>query len=510
MQAGGAAAAAPAAAGQVEVHPPSRVPRGAPAPPAQHTRPAAEAAPPEAPGAALHRCPVGSVFEVDGAERRGPRRTTAVMALGGGNFEVLAREPESATEQEVAAMVNRMVHWVAFTESVRSNRPLLQELEDFQRECWDKELERERLLRSTACRAPAAQLRRRHSGPKSAHASRAAAREDGSGPQAAAAAGPRPKPGDKGGRAALRGDASAEDGGHSAARGAGRRGGGLLSSRGKGPARHVTSLGAELMLECQGIGAASSPEHGFVASLTPRCPPPPAAAAAAAAASPAAGAPEARPGQDFSFAAALPGTFFSGDAADPFSRKLQELQWLQSETIRQERTSQSQGPGGAKGLSLHAASAGPAPRPARTASSEEARSYAAAPPAAAGGIDGAPGRGAAAGGAPQLALVGRPAAAFQADGGPAGGRSVHHHSEAVGGGRQSLRRACSSPSYSRRPQAVQPPPPQSVTPPQLPAPMPPEGGEQQPPADLDDDSDDASADDLPAPPAAPPGAPGGP
>eukprot|EP01065_Artemidia_motanka_P042489 TRINITY_DN5716_c0_g1_i1.p1 TRINITY_DN5716_c0_g1~~TRINITY_DN5716_c0_g1_i1.p1 ORF type:complete len:433 (+),score=159.09 TRINITY_DN5716_c0_g1_i1:79-1377(+) len=276
--------------------------------------------------------PRGSILDVESAERKGGKQSTSVMALGLSNFEVLAKEQPNAAEQEVASMVNRMVHWVAFTESVRGNGLLLAELEDFQRECWDKEQERERVLRSDACRAPAAQLRRRQSVAKPAAVARPAApcpaahtnstTADSSAPPAAVAGVP-PVRGRSYGERPRRpsGDGSDVENNPQIpavpqSSPAARRG--LLPCRGKGPAS-ATSLGAELMYECQGIGAGSSREHGFVTSTRYDV---------------------RQPSSEFSFAAALPssGPAFAGSGeGDLFSRKLQELQWLQSETVRQER-----------------------------------------------------------------------------------------------------------------------------------------------------------------------------
>eukprot|EP01006_Ploeotia_vitrea_P008867 TRINITY_DN21069_c0_g1_i2.p1 TRINITY_DN21069_c0_g1~~TRINITY_DN21069_c0_g1_i2.p1 ORF type:complete len:432 (+),score=62.77 TRINITY_DN21069_c0_g1_i2:2-1297(+) len=87
-------------------------------------------------------------FDVDGVVRGQPTKAL-VVPLGPTNFEVVSKNTAAPTsntdsvEQEVAAVVNRMVHWVAFDQSTKNNAMLLRELEDFQHSCWDRERELE-------------------------------------------------------------------------------------------------------------------------------------------------------------------------------------------------------------------------------------------------------------------------------------------------------------------------------------------------------------------------------
>ena len=73
----------------------------------------------------------------------GKKNNVLVMSLGGNRFEVLDKGNGSGADEEVAGLVTRLVHYVAFQDATQGNSDLLAELEDYQRECWDRERTRD-------------------------------------------------------------------------------------------------------------------------------------------------------------------------------------------------------------------------------------------------------------------------------------------------------------------------------------------------------------------------------
>eukprot|EP01063_Lacrimia_lanifica_P025906 TRINITY_DN339_c0_g1_i2.p1 TRINITY_DN339_c0_g1~~TRINITY_DN339_c0_g1_i2.p1 ORF type:complete len:291 (+),score=102.98 TRINITY_DN339_c0_g1_i2:48-920(+) len=66
---------------------------------------------------------------------------TPVLSLGDNRFEILKEGAGHGhgVDEEVAGMVSRLVHYIAFREATMSNSGLLVELEEYQKECWDRE-----------------------------------------------------------------------------------------------------------------------------------------------------------------------------------------------------------------------------------------------------------------------------------------------------------------------------------------------------------------------------------
>eukprot|EP01060_Flectonema_neradi_P024656 TRINITY_DN33563_c0_g1_i1.p1 TRINITY_DN33563_c0_g1~~TRINITY_DN33563_c0_g1_i1.p1 ORF type:complete len:291 (+),score=65.85 TRINITY_DN33563_c0_g1_i1:50-874(+) len=73
----------------------------------------------------------------------GKKNNVLVMSLGGNRFEVLDKGNGGGTDEEVAGLVTRLVHYVAFQDATQTNSDLLAELEDYQRECWERERTRD-------------------------------------------------------------------------------------------------------------------------------------------------------------------------------------------------------------------------------------------------------------------------------------------------------------------------------------------------------------------------------
>ena len=90
-------------------------------------------------------------FEVDGVVKGQAVKAIAVQ-VGDYSFEVLPKTPSTEAQdcQEVSGLLNRMVHYVAFQHTVIENERHLLSLEDFQKQCWDRERERE-CLEGTSC-----------------------------------------------------------------------------------------------------------------------------------------------------------------------------------------------------------------------------------------------------------------------------------------------------------------------------------------------------------------------
>jgi len=88
--------------------------------------------------------PVGGTLEVLGTVKGQPVRAVA-LRLGEHDFEVLPRAPVSESQEmrEVAGLLNRMVHHVAFELAKAEVGMAVAGLEDFQRECWDRERDKE-------------------------------------------------------------------------------------------------------------------------------------------------------------------------------------------------------------------------------------------------------------------------------------------------------------------------------------------------------------------------------
>eukprot|EP00667_Euglena_gracilis_P029099 EG_transcript_38009 len=84
--------------------------------------------------------PIGGALEVVGTVKGQAVRASAVR-LGEHDYEVLPRgTPSEAKDlEEVAAVLNRMVHAVAFQQAVGQAAKAVGGLEAFQRECWDRE-----------------------------------------------------------------------------------------------------------------------------------------------------------------------------------------------------------------------------------------------------------------------------------------------------------------------------------------------------------------------------------
>eukprot|EP01064_Diplonema_japonicum_P038290 TRINITY_DN9215_c0_g1_i1.p1 TRINITY_DN9215_c0_g1~~TRINITY_DN9215_c0_g1_i1.p1 ORF type:complete len:247 (+),score=51.03 TRINITY_DN9215_c0_g1_i1:64-804(+) len=81
---------------------------------------------------------------------------TPVLSLGDNRYEILERGGNTSVDEEVAGMVSRLVHFVAFEDASECNGDLLLELEEYQKECWDRERTKESSRKGTPAKGKSA------------------------------------------------------------------------------------------------------------------------------------------------------------------------------------------------------------------------------------------------------------------------------------------------------------------------------------------------------------------
>ncbi|KAJ9459521.1 hypothetical protein DIPPA_23867 [Diplonema papillatum] len=209
-----------------------------------------------------------------------------VLSLGNNRFEILEREKSnSSIDEEVAGMVSRMVHYVAFEEATRCNGELLVELEGYQKECWAREREKDRLSSS--------QSRRGHSLRAGSKGRRPDAKQERSASAGTSIPGP---------------------------------------TNGTPLAARRSGLEDDLYFPLMGLSLAAGASTGF---------------SCAGSKSDKSGRSQSRFADFDAVATSYTSPLFPGtDPQDPFSRKINELQWMQADTLRSEKA--YTGAGGAR------------------------------------------------------------------------------------------------------------------------------------------------------------------